>query len=296
MLAVYNIVSIVISYILATPFFFSQFQRLQDKSADWAGWFWLKCCRRQSPSPDIHAHWFVRILKDEEEYSLGEILATTIGSIVISLSAPLFAGFSLYINHGRRAKLWWLIQQWFTRPRPTCLLFATQTRQAWIQGNKINQKRSRSALLSSVTAMVTDLFVRSLGLSLLRTEYKRSFSKSIGEIPSSYVNIKVYAYMLYIHSTIAIYVGGLITLPMLLLGLLGPERKLGLHAVWYIFWLFLWVPLVVGYAFSWCLWTSFLKSVPGELYCIKASLYINVVYCVLPVVLGVWRLAWAAYK
>ena len=102
--------------------------------------------------------------------------------------------------------------------------------------------------------------------------------------------------MLYIHSTIAICVGGLITLPMLLLGPLGPERKLGLHAVWYIFWLFLWVPLVVVYAFSWCLWTSFLKSVPGELYCIEASSYIDVVYCVLPVILGVWRLAWAAHK
>jgi hypothetical protein len=50
------------------------------------------------------------MLKNKEEYSLGEILAITIGFIVILLSAPLFAGFSLYINYNRKAKLWWLIQ------------------------------------------------------------------------------------------------------------------------------------------------------------------------------------------
>ena len=131
MLAVYNVISIIISYTLATPFFFSQFQRLHETSADWASWIWRKCYHRHSNSDDDNIQDPIRRagVKQEDEYTFAEVLATTAGTIIISLSAPCFAGLSLYINLGRRANVWWLIQQWSTRPvRRVCWFSLSRAR------------------------------------------------------------------------------------------------------------------------------------------------------------------------
>ena len=108
--------------------------------------------------------------------------------------------------------------------------------------------------------------------------------------------MKAYARMLYVYSIMAVCAGGLITLPLAFFQLLLPDKKFSLLIVWYFSMLFLWVFLIIGYAVSWCLWTNFLKSVPSDLYCIDASSYIDVVYCLLPVLLGTWRLACAAHR
>ncbi|KAJ9663609.1 hypothetical protein H2201_005570 [Coniosporium apollinis] len=93
----------------------------------------------------------------------------TIGSIIISLSAPMFAGLAIYLRHGRQADLWALIQQWSTRPRATCLLLAVQipwffTRMNWEKREKMP---SSSALITCITTMLSDIFVGALGVKFL---------------------------------------------------------------------------------------------------------------------------------
>ena len=50
------------------------------------------------------------------------------------------------------------------------------------------------------------------------------------------------------------------------------------------------------YMYSWKIWANFLHSASDDLYCIEASTPIDVIYCLLPVLLGLWRLAWSGRR
>jgi len=52
-----------------------------------------------------------------------------------------------------------------------------------------------------------------------------------------------------------------------------------------------WICPFVMYIYSWMIWKNFLESAPDSMYCVQASALVDVVYLLLPIVLGVWRLA-----
>jgi hypothetical protein len=48
------------------------------------------------------------------------------------------------------------------------------------------------------------------------------------------------------------------------------------------------------FMYSWDIWASFLKHATDEMYCIESSTPIDVIYCLLPLFLGLWRLGWSS--
>jgi prolipoprotein diacylglyceryltransferase len=53
------------------------------------------------------------------------------------------------------------------------------------------------------------------------------------------------------------------------------------------------ISLFCIFMYSWEIWASFLRRATEEMYCIEAAMEIDVIYCLLPVFLGLWRLAWS---
>jgi hypothetical protein len=54
------------------------------------------------------------------------------------------------------------------------------------------------------------------------------------------------------------------------------------------------VMVIIMYTESWTIWANFLNETPEELYCVEGSTLVDVIYGLLPVALGLWRLGWAA--
>ena len=101
MFITYNIVSVVLSVALATPFFVSVTGGVRRFLLPWK---W-KC-------------WKGNEISDDEETTITGFVVSALGSIAIDLSAPLMADNSIMKNHpdGNR---WVIIEQWSTWPRAT---------------------------------------------------------------------------------------------------------------------------------------------------------------------------------
>jgi hypothetical protein len=54
-----------------------------------------------------------------------------------------------------------------------------------------------------------------------------------------------------------------------------------------------WFMTIMCWWFALWLWQGFLASTPVDLYCIEESSFIDLIYCLLPLALGLWRAAWA---
>lgn len=57
--------------------------------------------------------------------------------------------------------------------------------------------------------------------------------------------------------------------------------------------LIFWIVVVHAFVGSWVLWTGFLRLIALDQYCVEGSSGIDAIYCLLPVLLGLWRRAWA---
>ncbi len=47
------------------------------------------------------------------------------------------------------------------------------------------------------------------------------------------------------------------------------------------------------YLESWIVWANFMDQTSEDMYCVESSMAVDIIYCLLPVVLGLWRLMWA---
>jgi hypothetical protein len=68
----------------------------------------------------------------------------------------------------------------------------------------------------------------------------------------------------------------------------------GKCVAWFI--LILWFQAWAVYVISWLMWRNFLIVVPNDLYCIEDTLWIDIIYFLIPVFLGLWRGASAYHK
>ena len=120
MFAAYSIVSVVLSVVLATPFFVDLTQQALP-------WHW-KCCAKVDSSDVVSSN------RNSTVSQLIPLGASILGSIGIALAAPLLAGISIVKNHPT-ANRWVIIAQWSTRPRASIFVWAV---------NLLMAKRSRS--------------------------------------------------------------------------------------------------------------------------------------------------------
>ena len=90
---------------------------------------------------------------------------------------------------------------------------------------------------------------------------------------------------------IVICLNGLVTLIFLLC--LACKSKNSKTKAWLAFLFCGAFATLIMFIESWTIWIAFLNSASDNMYCIEASTPIDVVYCLLPMILGLWRLAWS---
>lgn len=287
MLATYNVISPIISIIIASPFFFCQWAKIQK---------WLLSCI-------IHTENYFEELRSEYYHVQPSFLASFVGSIIISLSAPLAAGFSIAKNHPD-ANRWVLIEQWSTRPRATFFVYWFNIIGVLIKhGGVLSEDSTPDSdeqldgyLTSSLCAMMTEIVVSLFGMRFLWDQAAASPSifdpslpcTSIGtyaEGPSNCPNMQIGDYGL----IVCIFVNAVLGIVCVLFVLgnkmhLGPFVIISMASSFCTFLIFL---------ESWIVWANFMDQTSEDLYCVGDSMAVDIIYCLLPVVLGLWRLIWA---
>ncbi|PMD13468.1 hypothetical protein NA56DRAFT_423022 [Hyaloscypha hepaticicola] len=290
-LAVYNIVSTIVSVAMAGPFFYKQKQQL---------WNWKRrLLDRFLPC--------LSCVSSEEEHSYGYIsfwsfVMSVLGSVGIALTAPLLAGISISKNHAN-ANRWVLIEQWSTRPRATFVVLINgimafaKHHDLLDEGLSTARAQEDGYLETAVTAIFTEVCAGFFGIRFLweqaqhrsSTLYQSSspcttlgtdYGAGGGE-PSNCPDMEIGANGL----IIVLCFNGVIAFVMLFT--LG-NYKSSMACVLMSF-----LTLQGVFMYSWEIWSNFLHHASDDMYCIESSTPLDVIYCLLPVFLGLWRLAWS---
>ncbi|KAE9365097.1 hypothetical protein N431DRAFT_430625, partial [Stipitochalara longipes BDJ] len=293
MLAVYNIVSTVVAVMTAGPFFYRQKQQF---------WSWKR------RTLDRLLPWISCGSGGEEvslsygRFSFWPLTMSIIGSVAIALAAPLLAGISISRNH-ENANRWVLIEQWSTRPTATFFVVVINLIMALVHHHKevFPENQNSTAriqedgyLETALISIFTEFFVGFFGIKFLWDQAQiRSSSvyqpstpcTTLGTSegnPSNCPDMEIGANGL----IITICLNGVLTI-VLLLVLANKKSPMALMIGAFL-------TLECIFMYSWEIWASFLHRATDEMYCIESSTPLDVIYCLLPVFLGVWRLAWSA--
>jgi hypothetical protein len=120
MFLVYNLVSVLVSLLLAWPFFVG-LQAAAQTSLFRAFSNAYRRLRGASGTQETKR-------QERQEYRDTKLLSffmVTAGSIIISISAPIFSGLSIYLRHRGTVNFSNLLAEWSTRPRGTFLVLFT---------------------------------------------------------------------------------------------------------------------------------------------------------------------------
>lgn len=295
MLAVYNIVSTIIAVITAGPFFYRQKQQVWSWSRKALSRLWpFRADQSNTEDPSF------------AEFKFWPFTISVLGSIVISLSAPLITGI-LITKTRPNTNRWVLIEQWSTRPRASLWIIwinsSMMYKSHWneiTEDDEPNLNSKRDGYWdTAIVTYITEFFVSFFGIKFLwdqtnvqSSEYYQSstpcttLGTSEGS-PSNCPDMQTGANGLVLGTC----VNGFVTL-IFLLCLAGTSKNSKTTEL---------LPLLFGgtvmtftmYMYSWTIWSAFLNSASDDMYCIEASTPIDVIYCLLPVILGLWRLAWS---
>ncbi|KAK3313086.1 hypothetical protein B0H66DRAFT_538170 [Apodospora peruviana] len=314
MLAVYNIISVLVSVILATPFFFRQKQllfgailgawdRVVPPNSKESNYHW-------PPQDNADAEASLPPPKSPPSYLKADRIAflfSVLGSVVIALAAPFLAGISLTKSRPD-ANYWTIIQQWATRPRATIFIFLGNMGRVYLSRRKEGGwwDESRAAdghLEAAITALTTDVCVSLLASKFLWDQMSVKDSApdlfSPGSPCTAYgsgadgmdqgncPDMQQGAAGLFV-TTIVGAVTGLILFVVLFA--FPRSKNLFLGACCGAFCAIVSFGLYIN---SWQLWVGFLNETKEELYCVQSSALVDLVYVTLPFALGLWRLAWA---
>jgi len=289
MLAVYNIVSTLVSVITAGPFFYKQKQQL---------WNWKRrFFDRFLP--------FLSCVSSGEEHSYGHFsfwsfVMSVLGSVGIALTAPLLAGISISKNHANASR-WVLIEQWSTRPRATFFIVPINGFMALAkhfdlldEGRSTSRAQEDGYIETAVIAIFTELCVGFFGIRFLWEQAQHRSSNlyqsstpcttlggtQVGE-PSNCPDMEIGANGL----IMALCLNGVIAFVMLF--------TLGSYRASLACLLLSCLTLEGVFMYSWMIWSDFLHQASDDMYCIESSTPLDVIYCLLPLFLGLWRLAWS---
>lgn len=186
MLALYNIISTVISLVTSGSFFFRQKQQLWSLTGRAFSRCWRCISRRRNQEPEQSVN------QDPEPYinfTFWSFTMSVLGSIAISLSAPLLTGIMISKSHPT-ANTWVLIEQWSTRPRATMFVIAVNLIAACSNHKEMidegmgtsGPQKADGYLETSITAVATELFISFFGIKFL---WSQTTIPSLDEFPSS---------------------------------------------------------------------------------------------------------------
>ena len=293
----YNLVSVIVSVVLATPFFHEKLGSSRAYIARSFTRLWRTVRRRKgdNPSQDIPDHDDI-----STGISITSFLSSIIGSIVISLAAPCFTAISLWHRYRENVNLWVIIQQWATRPRATCYVIAIN---AFIGRTKAFKDRPHGFIISAYSSMIAEIPLSALSLGFLKRQIRRhkaqySEFQSMIFFTNCFDEMQFYAselqYMIYVQLFIigfAIISITVVVVRHFHLGSRAPKQYTMRNDSKYLF-----IPVCVQglqdfwvWFCSYSLWKDFLVVTPEDFYCVEDSITIDVIYYLLPVILGFWR-------
>ena len=322
--ATYNLVSVTVSVILATPFFYERLGSAKTYVTKSFKRLWRTVRRRKGGDSSQGIPYQNDINTD---ISIASFLSSTIGSIVISLAAPCLTGISLWATHRGNVNLWVIIQQWATRPRAACFVFAINTLIGWMKDFK---GRPQGFVISALSTMIAEIPLSTLCLRFLSSQLRQypqdSPSLDYSSVPPKMLfpinlvaEMQGYAlslkYLIYIQIGITGFIvfivfivifAGVDALLYVLIYYTDPriakdfwkakdsrkakqDHKENNSKSWLLFLIPSWLISIFIYAFSYLLWHDFLIVTPDGYYCVEVSVYIDVIYYLLPVFLGLWR-------
>ncbi|KAF1988486.1 hypothetical protein K402DRAFT_391716 [Aulographum hederae CBS 113979] len=167
MLGVYNVVSIIVAVILASPFFYRITSVTKSSLSECTKCF-FRCIFRRPSSPCNE-----KAEEEETGYkwaSISDLVLSVAGSIVISISAPMLAGLAIYLKHDKQVNLWINIQLWATHPRAASLVYAfTGYTGLLLSGTKI----PNGFYSAAVAAILAECIVSLLGVGFLSSRSTR---------------------------------------------------------------------------------------------------------------------------
>jgi hypothetical protein len=287
MLAIYNIVSTIVSVITAGLFFYWQKQQF---------WTWrrqiidrfLPCISWGSSGEE----------RSYGDFSYWSFVMSVLGSVGIVLTALLLAGISISKNHPNASRCM-RIEQWSTRPRASVfvvvingILAIANHREILEQVNNTSTPQEDGYKKTAVTAMFTEFCVGFFRIKFLWDQAQiRSSSLYQSSTPCT---------------TLGTSEGDPSNCPDMETGANGWILAISLNGILSFFLSFLlsskrWALYLLGsflileyiFLYSWEIWASFSHHATEDMYCIESSTPIDVIYCLLPVFLGIWRLNWS---
>ena len=293
----YNIISVIVSVILATPFFHEMLGSGKACVASPFKRLWRTVRRRKgdNPSQDVPHQDDI-----STSISMTSFLSSIIGSILISLAAPCFTAISLWHRHRENVNLWVIIQQWAIRPRASCFVFAIN---AFIGCMKDFNGRPHGFVISAVSTMIAEIPLSVLSLGFLKSQIRRHKVQYPQDSPSLDFSIPVkmsfatnffdemqeYAsalqFLIYFEIFSTLFIVLFYFKPQEPMQDSKEDDSRFLLRPPVVLWLF----SIVVYAFSYLLWRDFLIVTPDDSYCVEDSIIIDIIYYLLPVILGLWR-------
>ena len=305
MLAVYNVVSTLLSVVLATPYFYNVIGLGKIYAAKPFKRLWQKIRRQkthQPPGQDVV----------NSDITTKTLILSTAGSVIIALTAPLLTAISLWTKHRQNVNLWVIVQQWSTRPRATCPVFLIHA----LMGNVNFNDKPQGFVITAMTTLLGEVILCLLGIGFLKSqmrhtvEYPSNATFEFGIPVQTYQFKNLFDEMEYdawsLYRAITVWAGilGALIVFIFLISLLlyhlskdktddtddtdNKDGKMPLM-IWLFMAMVLWFPSSVIYYFSWLLWHDFLILTPDDAYCVEDSKSIDLIYCFLPVALALWR-------
>ncbi|KAH8648145.1 hypothetical protein BGZ60DRAFT_423209 [Tricladium varicosporioides] len=285
----YMVLSVFISILMASPCIFGTTKRFTDTSLDFfkATWRRIWCL----PPEDRSEEKF-----DWTEPALSSLLLSLVGSVGISIASPVLTGLALK-RQNRSVNMWILISQWSLRPRPTWISI---TLEKMLSGSPKDSNLPDGFTSTLFVSLLSDSILNVIGMPFLIQQVRYYSPKAAlaslvdPTLPPTPINIQsdFVALLVFICIQIVICLLPLlfIVLSLLLVAIFSWENtKVPVKLpIWYI------ILLVTFISSTWICalmtWAKFFRDVPVSEYCLGvANTKITIIYCLLPVCLGLWR-------
>jgi hypothetical protein len=272
MLIVYNVVAVMVSLLMARPWYIEQQEAIQSSiSRSFSKFFRRLLCL---PEPQETT---------TSPTSIQRLFLAVLGFAIITMAGPLLSSLSIYLSHRDSVTFANMLAEWSTRPRATWLVFLTN----YIASRAGDREESeRGHIVAAATTYIGEVIVSLFGVTLLRDQSRMPYPWSDPSVDCSAVkcpNLAADAGMLRVFIYCNVGFNSLLVVHWLI----TRDSKFYIGATM----VFTWLMTIFSWVGSILVWKDLLDSTPVELYCIEESTSIDLIYCLLPVALGLWRAA-----
>ena len=168
MFIVYNVVAVIVSLLMARPWYIQQQEAIQSSiSRSFSKFFHRLLCLPEPQEPTT------------SPTSIQILFLAVLGFAIITMAAPLLSSLSIYLSHRDSVTFANMLAEWSTRPRATWLVFLTN----YIASLPEDREKSESGhIVAAATTYIGEVIVSLFGVTLLRDQSRMpiaSFDPSV---------------------------------------------------------------------------------------------------------------------